>query len=223
MSTRSKLSGHHNQQFLPASGNNLRRTYALSSTDNYTIKDSNLISQKLLEEGKSLLEMKSNVEAISLFNKAFHLDSGKFEALLYKAIALMDSNKFEEAIDTFLQVINKDSSEKVKTAYLLLAIAYKNNNQVELGIKVLDELLKKQKNNAKALIYKGKLLAEIGKWQEAKNTFDIAIKLNANNIGAYLALFDCEFHLKNYKAADGVYSRILNFDESIPIKSIIRE
>jgi len=223
MSTRSKLSSHHNQQFVPASGHNPRRSYVLSSTDNYIIKDSNLISQKLLEEGRSLLEMKSNVKAISLFDRAFHLDPGKLEALFYKAIALMDSNKYEEAIDTFLQVINKDSSAKVKTAYLLLAIAYKKNNQVELGIKILNDLLKKHKNNLKALMYKGKLLAEIGNWQEAKNTFDIAMKLNTSNIGTYLAIFDCEYHLKNYKTADELYNKILKFGESVPIKSIIKE
>eukprot|EP00826_Nyctotherus_ovalis_P017687 TRINITY_DN15222_c0_g3_i1.p1 TRINITY_DN15222_c0_g3~~TRINITY_DN15222_c0_g3_i1.p1 ORF type:complete len:216 (-),score=32.66 TRINITY_DN15222_c0_g3_i1:15-638(-) len=88
MSTRSKLSSqssHHNQ-FLSTSGHNLRRNYALSSTDSYPIKDSSILSQKLFEEGKSLLEMKNSIEAISLFDRAFQLDPAKVEALLYLSL-----------------------------------------------------------------------------------------------------------------------------------------
>ena len=174
-----------------------------------------------MEQGKSMLEVKEFSRAITIFENAQKLDSENIDIVLYKSIALLNSDRASEAIGGFLQVIDKDKSERSKSAYLLLAIAYKKTNQPNLAIEILDKVIRIYKKYLKAFMLKGKLLIEQKKWVEAKKCFEEVGKINSNAEGYLLGIFDCEYHINNFKETISIYEKLIESNTNIPIKCIL--
>jgi len=212
-SKRSSHFAHHTQKSTLVKHNN---SYKLR---NGSIATNNLqLYQRYMEEGKMALEKKEYENAQSLFVKASKINSSDVEPLLYKGIALMYGNKLQEAIQSFNLVIKGNSSENAKSAYILLAMINKRMGNTEGALIIVNEALEKYKSYYKALIYRGKLLAEKKNWSKAKEDFKMALRIEetANN---YWALFDCEYHLKNYKEAITAYYKAISLNKNVPNKS----
>ncbi len=78
-------------------------------------------SDKLVEEGISLLYKGKNDEALSYFEKAIHYNPENFEAYFYKGNCLANKKKYREAIDEYSKAI------KIKPNY---AKAYANRGEM---------------------------------------------------------------------------------------------
>ena len=162
--------------------------------------------------------------AVSFFNKALKINPNTAEAIIYKSIGLINDNKSVEAIKILKEFLQKDHSERTKSGYLILAMAYNKNKQSKEAIETLDEALMYYKNYVEALITKANLLVEEKMWIEAKKVFEAAIKLNKTIPTAYLGIGNCNYNLGNMKEADHAYFQAMHLGVVISSESkIIRE
>ena len=108
-------------------------------------------SLSLVTKGKRLLILKQYDDAISYFDKAYRLNQRNTEAMLYKGIAMMDSNKTSKAIQIFKEITgNKQNLNK--SVYLMLGMAYMKSNNTEEALGALNSALKLDNTYTDALL-----------------------------------------------------------------------
>jgi tetratricopeptide (TPR) repeat protein len=129
---------------------------------------------------------------------------------------LLNSNKVQKAIKVLSEVITKYKSDKTKSVYILLAMAYNKNKQSDRAIEVLNESLRLYKNYIDAFIAKGNLFVDEKKWIEARECFSAVIRIDKSVAAGYLGLANCEYNLLHLNEADAAYTQAIHLGSVIP-------
>jgi len=174
------------------------------------------------EKPKIALNRVKRESVMTYLNKKLKMNAKTVETMVYKGVELLNSNKVQEAIKVLSELITKYKFDKIKSVYILLAMAYNKNNQTDKAIEVLNEALKLYKNYIEAFIAKGNLLVDEKKWIEAKECFSAVIKIDKNIAASYLGLANCEYNLLRLKEADIAYSQAIHLGAIIPHEGNIK-
>lgn len=125
-----------------------------------------------------LMDRTHNPRALQYFDNAIRVDPTNVEALHAKAYYLQNNDKIDEAIDIYKQIhlINPQYPE----AYLNIAILQLYRDSVDAAMKELTILKGIDPTNAAAWFYIGKAHQFNGEKEEAKASFEQALKLDPN-------------------------------------------
>jgi tetratricopeptide (TPR) repeat protein len=125
-----------------------------------------------------LMDRTHNPRAIQYFDNAIRVDPKNVEALHAKAYYLQNNNKIDEAISIYKQIhaINPQYPE----AYLNIAILQLYRDSVDAAMKELTILKGIDPTNAAAWFYIGKAHQFKGEKEEAKASFEQALRLDPN-------------------------------------------
>lgn len=98
----------------------------------------------------------------------------EIESIIKKGIELHDAGKFDEAIDTYFQALELDSTSAL--AHYELSLSYMSKGDYENTIKYADLVLNESKEfQLSALVNKGSALDMLGKTDESIELFTMAI------------------------------------------------
>jgi tetratricopeptide (TPR) repeat protein len=125
-----------------------------------------------------LMDRTHNPRAIQYFDNAIRVDPKNVEALHAKAYYLQNNDKIDEAISIYKQIhaINPQYPE----AYLNIAILQLYRDSVDAAMKELIILKGIDPTNAAAWFYIGKAHQFRGEKEEAKASFEQALRLDPN-------------------------------------------
>ncbi|AUB56333.1 DNA-directed RNA polymerase subunit A' [Methanobacterium subterraneum] len=133
----------------------------------------------LIEKGYLALENKKYHDALKYFDEASYIRDTKF--VRGKALSLYGLGKFKEAIIFFDEVIEENPDDdlllkKIKSLY--------NLKSYDVALKLVDQLIKSDKNNINALILKARILFILGRKLMALTHINKAIDIDPNLVDA---------------------------------------
>jgi len=123
-----------------------------------------------------LMDRTHNPRAIQYFDNAIRVDPKNVEALHAKAYYLQNNEKIDEAIDIYKQIHGLDP--QYPEAYLNIAILQLYRDSIDAAMKELNILKGIDPTNAAAWFYIGKAHQFRGEKEEAKASFEQALRLD---------------------------------------------
>jgi tetratricopeptide (TPR) repeat protein len=135
------------------------------------------------KDGKALLIVGKNEEAIQVYDQAITINPNYAAAYNFKGIALVNLGKYEEAIQAYNKAIKLDPNYADAYSYKGIALSKLGDN--EAAAQASDIAIKLNPNDDAAYNNKGYALYKMGKKEEAVQSFDTAIKLNSKCAYAY--------------------------------------
>ncbi len=114
-------------------------------------------------------------------------------------------------IDKAILNLNKAIKSDPESAYLKneLAILYLYQKDIKNGLKILDEVLKKDPNNVDALIMFGSIKQKQALYDDAKNAFQKVIENDPNQEKIYLLLSGIYMEENDLDSAQKVYQKLI--------------
>lgn len=179
-------------------------------------------------KGIAYISMKNHREAINQFDKALAinvLSDLDLDILYYKGNALMNMGNYNEAVNTYTDIIEKFGEE----AQVLgeRAYTYQKIGEYEKGLDDYDKAITLQKNNYEYYFGKYYLLQEMDKANDAKEVLRQASELevrtksdkfNLAKIHFYQGLYDQAFPELSESFADGFSEAYFYIGEIYSIK-----
>jgi len=131
---------------------NLYAAYASPYPDRITQMGDEVDTQ--IHKAMQLYNDEAYADALTIFEEIRKIDPSNTEITLYEAVALMETEQYQEAIDILESALT--TAHQNKTAYQWqLILAYLGNNEGEKALQLLDEFLMDnngyQQENAEAL------------------------------------------------------------------------
>lgn len=130
-----------------------------------TLVSPNNQAAKLLEQGKTLIELQRYEEAINILDQALQIDSKYPEAWVKRGQALSKLQKYEEAQKSYEEALKIKS--EYSQAWYERGLALENLNRYELAQESLIKAIEIQPNYAEAWYNLGKIQIKEKKYQEA--------------------------------------------------------
>jgi len=134
--------------------------------------------------------------------------------LLEKAWEKFKKKEFEEAIELFGQLIEKDASHA--DALYGRACAYCRNDEFEPALKDLNALLKIDGKHFKAYHVRGLIKGAEERYKEAIKDFEKTISFSKNNQEAWLDLGGTYLMLQDYANASSAFETAIDLDKACP-------
>jgi tetratricopeptide (TPR) repeat protein len=144
-----------------------------------------------LFRGRLLLQSMSTNEAKSDFCTAFELNSSIAQTAMQKLLILSFQKKWEEIITEYENLnlaIQQDSS-----IYIVIAKAFKNLNNLEGSLKVIERGIGTSPNNGNLYLEKGVILLALNNFDDALRNLNISLSINPKLSMAYYYRSLCYF------------------------------
>ena len=136
--------------------------------------------------------------------------SGIPEAAFQLADYYMAVQRFDDAVGV-LQPLTKEPVSAGEAEPRLAAIAYTRNDKTGAH-RLLDAVIKRDPNNARALLLKSSFLQAENKLPEARDQAQAAVKANPNSVPALYALGTLQDRLRQRKEAIASFSEVLRLN-----------
>ncbi len=178
--------------------------YSLASLKN---KD----AQNHYRKAAAYLEQNHLQAAAEEFIKACEFESNNVE-LLEKACATLDQAGGQyflkaQKLNDQLEKINGDKMTAKQKAAMARANIYSSKPDLKKAEAILELLIKQDEKNAEAIVLSAQVDAENMKFKPAIEKFEKAIKLEPNNMPAYLGLGHCYVKMNQFALAIKTLSR----------------
>ncbi|MBN2244708.1 MAG: tetratricopeptide repeat protein [Candidatus Aminicenantes bacterium] len=155
----------------------------------------------------SILQKKNRIrEAVDIYEELLKIDPEDFESRLTLAELYRKDNKLDMAIDALndtaerlirknkikeagdiLDQANSLAEDNLRTLTNLIEI-YKKTNRKKEAMSLVDRILKKDKDNIKALYLQGNLLFEEGNFKGSETIFNKILSIRQNEVNAKIKL-----------------------------------
>ena len=150
------------------------------------------------ELGNALLETGAYEEALSELDQALRFNEKNSKALTSKGRALLMLSREEEAIEPLRRAAELDPDA---LTYITLGSALRQTNQLDEALKVLDQGLSLEPQNAFGLLTLGQVLHSLNRTEEALPAIQESIKFDPVSYLAHTELALILFDLKQHDAA----------------------
>lgn len=178
--------------------------YKVEEKDPKTLFRSKCIFQYLMYRkgnvSNSLLLLEQLIDKIEDGDKD---EENRFYCLIWLSWALSETEQFEREIALWTGVLNKFESETFKVKVIVeLALAYKNNNQLDLSKKVLLDMMTStntSKNISALFVSLSAIEKELGNVQHAAFCLDKAVECNPENLDG---MFNAAYSASNNNAPE---------------------
>ncbi|MBN2520044.1 MAG: caspase family protein [Bacteroidales bacterium] len=177
--------------------------------DDYIFLSENLISNDEIfyNAGRIQYLLKNYEKAVELLNKATYVNKRHEEAYLYKIKALIELNKFEDAIIQSEQLLGINANNAVNHYYHgLISDSLGKHDRAEYDYA---QALVLNKSYEEAYIALAKVKVKLNKKREAVQVCDHVIKLNDRSINGYLTRAEIHHELLEYPSAINDLSKII--------------
>ena len=135
-----------------------------------------LNSDHLFKEAKAAMLKKEYKEAIKKFTQSLKLNQQNRDAKFYRAISYLDIEQTRRAITELVDLIEQAPNYS-KTAYIVLSIAYRRENDLNNSVRVLSKATLKYPKYVEAFMARGKIYIFLKKWDKALYDFKAVINL----------------------------------------------
>ena len=116
--------------------------------------------------------------------------------------------EFDKVVQELTQVIGYDQEYR-KNVYLFLGIAYKKLSMIEEALLVLGKALTLYPKYLDVLLLRAKILSKQKRFYDSVEDLNKCIKLDPDNIQAYISKADCLRNLTQFQEAINIYSQVL--------------
>lgn len=132
-------------------------------------------------------------KALEVYDKLIKIDSENPEVWNSRGNLLTDMGKPEEAIESFNKAVelSLDDSEMDADALNRMGNAYIDIGNLDKALECYNTAISIEKNNIDFLLNKGVVLMELGKFEEAVNSFDRVLLKNPDNEDAFILKEEC--------------------------------
>jgi len=139
----------------------------------------------IISKIQSLTHMKGLHEGMmSLLDQAISLNPTKSNTYFYKAVFLLELEKYQDALVLLDKALNINPKDKY-TNYYKAQVLYKLN-QKEEAIKFCEKELQIVPSCPHSHLLKGKISYDLGRYSEAVPSLEESLKLDSTNLLAYL-------------------------------------
>ncbi|MFX0040976.1 MAG: tetratricopeptide repeat protein [Promethearchaeota archaeon] len=164
-----------------------------------------LIWQKIqafnLNEKKSQFKEKDKIyDNISEINKAIKSNPNNIELYYSKAKTLIDLNQNREVL-AFLNTMHENFPQEEKNIQLIKAYTFKEMKNVQVGLEIINELIKKYPEDKDLINYKACWLQYLNKKEESLKLIQQLIELEPNNALYHDTYGEILMFFKDYKQA----------------------
>lgn len=154
------------------------------------------------------LRLRDPQGAVLAAKRAIALEPGHIDARTFLAwIELEVRGDVDAAIDEYKKII--EAHPELPDAYSNLAVAHKRKAELDPALINLNKALELKPDFASALTTRGWILAEQGKWSEARRDFEAALKLEPRDDGALYGLSQARREGRDYAGAQRSLSELI--------------
>ena len=115
---------------------------------------------------------------------------------------------YEKVVQELTQVIGFDQEYR-KNVYLFLGIAYKKLFMIEEALLVLGKALTLYPKYLDVLLLRAKILSKQKRFYDSVEDLNKCIKIDPENIQAYVSKADCLRNLTRFREAINIYTEVL--------------
>ena len=148
-------------------------------TDNVSAIRSNNLGVAEMSRGRP-------AQALELFRQAQRIDSSLFAARLNEGIALLNSQRFDDARTALLDATQRQPDSA--RAWYNLGILYRNLAQVDPAIDAFEHVTRIDSGDADALYFLGQLHAQAGRYDQAILWYERCLALDSFHLSAEFGL-----------------------------------
>lgn len=149
-------------------------------------------------------------QAIQCLDKALSWDPENLEALEDKGLALLMSQKVDEAIETLESALKLNKN--LVSGYQLLGQAYCFKQWYQKAISTYQKALELDPNNFGVLLTLGNVYLQQNLILEARNCFEQSLQINPTNASAYYFIGETYFRENNEAQAMNAFTKSLECD-----------
>ncbi|MBD2180760.1 serine/threonine-protein kinase [Aerosakkonema funiforme] len=169
---------------------------------------------ELLNQGKTLIELRRYDEAIGSLDKAIQIEPTYPEIWLERGKALLELQKFEEALRSFDEAV-KLKSDYAPAWYCRGIVLEKLNRNTE-ALASLDKTVEIEQNYPEAWYIRGEILYKLQRYQEAVKSFDKAVKFQQNYVEAWYNIGIVLNKLQRHKEALSALEKAVQIQPAYP-------
>jgi tetratricopeptide (TPR) repeat protein len=159
--------------------------------------------------GMAMLRLRDPQGAVLAAKRAIALNPQHIDARTFLAwIELEVRGNVDAAITEYQKII--ELHPELADAYVNLAVAQKRKGQLDEAVASLNQALAKKPEYAAALTARGGILADQGKWGEARRDFEAALKLDPRDDGALYGLAESLREARDYAGAQRALSELIS-------------
>jgi tetratricopeptide (TPR) repeat protein len=159
--------------------------------------------------GMAKLRLRDPQGAILAARRAIALKPAHVDARTFLAwIELEVRGDADAAISEYQRIV--ELHPELPDAYGNLAAAYRRKGNNEQALRILDQALERRPDYATALTMRGGILADEGKWVEARRNFEAALRIDPRDDGALYGLSQALREAKDYGGAQQALGRLLS-------------
>lgn len=159
--------------------------------------------------GMAKLRLRDLQGAIVAAKRAIALDPGHIDGRTFLGwIELEVRGDADAAIVEYQKVV--ELQPQLPDAYANLAVAQKRKGQLDAALASLNKALERKPDYAAALTTRGGILAEQGKWSEARRDFEAALKLDPRDDGALYGLSQARREARDYSGAQQALGELIS-------------
>lgn len=159
--------------------------------------------------GMAKLRLRDPQGAILAAKQAIALNPRHIDARTFLAwIELEVRGDADAAIGEYQKII--ELHPELPDAYVNLAVAQKRKGDLDRALASLDNALERKPDFAAALTTRGGILAEQGKWNEARRDFEAALKVDPRDDGALYGLSQALREAREYGGAQQALAELIS-------------
>ena len=159
--------------------------------------------------GMAQLRLRDPQRAILAAKRAIALNPGHVDARTFLAwIELEVRGDADAAINEYQKIV--ELHPELPDAYSNLAVAHKRKGNLEQALANLDQALARKPDYPAALTTRGGILAEEGRWVEARRDFEAALKLDPRDDGALYGLSQALREARDYGGAQQALGELVS-------------
>jgi tetratricopeptide (TPR) repeat protein len=162
---------------------------SLSCLCSLTFAQNKTAAEKLVNEGVAYHDKGDYEGAISRYDKALELDKNNLLALAEKSFSLLSMQKYKEAIKCCQKAIDTHPGDpSLKTVYVTYGNVYDALKKTDKSIEVYDEGIKQFPDFYLLYFNKAITLLSVKKEDEARASFQKAVRLNPKHASSHNAI-----------------------------------
>jgi tetratricopeptide (TPR) repeat protein len=159
--------------------------------------------------GMAMLRLRDPQGAVLAAKRAIALNPQHIDARTFLAwIELEVRGNVDAAIEEYQEII--ELHPELADAYVNLAVAQKRKGEADQALTSLNKALEKKPDYAAALTTRGGILAGQGKWTEARQSFEGALKFDPRDDGALYGLAQAMRESRDYAGAQRALSELIS-------------
>ena len=167
-------------------------------------------------KGRILASVEKYEEAIICFDKELQFNTISFDTLYEKGIAFFNLKKYTEAVECFNKSWEAKHEEFMKLNNQ--GTTLKNYRKFEKAVLYIDQANAITDIEYDFWYYKGHSLYEIGKYEEASDCFDEALKLKPDDPSILFDKAKCQVALRNISESVQILERSCELEPKIKAK-----